>query len=96
MQSYDTVTCARKCTGVSGCQAFNIYYERDLLQNPDNDRCSLASTTQIEVCLPIELQPYNNTDVGSVCSLAVPSVLRTSTMQDSGVVRRVKGKHTTV
>jgi len=47
MKSYDTTTCARKCTAMSGCQAFNIYYERDPLQNPDSDSCSLASTTQI-------------------------------------------------
>jgi hypothetical protein len=57
VQSYDTVTCARKCTAMSGCQAFNIYYERDPLQNPDSDRCSLASTTQIKVCRLIALLP---------------------------------------
>jgi hypothetical protein len=63
MHSYDTVTCARKCTATSGCQVFNIYYERDPLQNPDNDRCSLSSTTQIKVCVFVALLRRTETNV---------------------------------
>ena len=48
LTSYNQQQCADKCTKINGCQAFNIYFERDPLQNPDSDDCSLASTTQIK------------------------------------------------
>jgi hypothetical protein len=86
MPSYDTLTCARKCTAMSGCQAFNIYYERDPLQNPDSDRCSLASTTQIKVCVFIAILCLTETNIQSACSLVVLSVLPMPPMSDSGVV----------
>jgi hypothetical protein len=48
LQSYDQQTCADKCTKINGCQAFNIYYERDPLYNQDSDNCLQNSTTQIK------------------------------------------------
>lgn len=63
MQSYDTLKCANKCNAISGCQSFNIYYERDPLQNPDSASCSLASTTQIKCVFfggPVSVANTNN------------------------------------
>jgi hypothetical protein len=48
LNDYNQQTCADKCTKINGCQAFNIYYERDPLQNQDSDSCSTSSTTQIK------------------------------------------------
>lgn len=53
LQTYNTTQCAGYCNSVSGCTAFNIYFERDPLQNPaaacpnplptTNIKCSLYS-----------------------------------------------------
>jgi hypothetical protein len=49
LQSYDTQSCADKCTKIDGCQAFNVYFERDPLSNPDSADCdNPKSTTQIK------------------------------------------------
>ncbi|KEQ81702.1 hypothetical protein M438DRAFT_301898 [Aureobasidium pullulans EXF-150] len=49
LTSYDAQACADKCTKINGCQAFNIYFERDPTVNPDDSSCSNpASTTQIK------------------------------------------------
>ncbi|KAI4850370.1 hypothetical protein E4T44_02788 [Aureobasidium sp. EXF-8845] len=48
LKDYNQQTCADKCTKINGCQAFNIYYERDPLQNQDDPSCSTSSTTQIK------------------------------------------------
>ncbi|KAH0372127.1 hypothetical protein KCU65_g1426, partial [Aureobasidium melanogenum] len=49
LTDYDTHKCADKCTKINGCQAFNIYYERDPSVNPDSDSCNNpASTTNIK------------------------------------------------
>ncbi|KAG9832415.1 hypothetical protein KCU98_g12821, partial [Aureobasidium melanogenum] len=49
LTDYNTQTCADKCTKINGCQAFNIYYERDPTVNPDSDNCNdPASLTQIK------------------------------------------------
>jgi hypothetical protein len=50
LNDYNQQACADKCTKINGCQAFNIYYERDPLQNPDSDNCNNPhSTTNIKV-----------------------------------------------
>lgn len=49
LTSYDTAACAKKCTAIDGCQAFNIYFERDPILNPDATGCpNPGSTTQIK------------------------------------------------
>lgn len=49
LSSYNAQTCADKCTKINGCQAFNIYFERDPTVNPDSDSCSDPhSLTQIK------------------------------------------------
>jgi hypothetical protein len=42
MESYDVGACANFCSSVTGCVAFNIYFERD----PEyaGDSCSLTGT----------------------------------------------------
>ena len=50
LTDYDQQKCADKCTKINGCQAFNIYYERDPVVNPDADSCNNPhSTTNIKV-----------------------------------------------
>jgi len=34
LQTYNTTQCAEYCNNVSGCSAFNIFFERDPLVNP--------------------------------------------------------------
>ncbi|THX31335.1 hypothetical protein D6D10_08401 [Aureobasidium pullulans] len=49
LTEYNAQTCADKCTKINGCQAFNIYFERDPTVNPDDSSCSSpSSTTQIK------------------------------------------------
>ena len=49
LKEYNAQTCADKCTLINGCQAFNVYFERDPTVNPDSDSCNNpASTTQIK------------------------------------------------
>ncbi|KAI5198023.1 hypothetical protein E4T39_06967 [Aureobasidium subglaciale] len=65
LTEYNTQTCADKCTKVNGCQAFNLYFERDPLVNPDDDtQCpDSKSTTQIKCVLwsgPVTTDNANN------------------------------------
>ena len=39
LKSYDAATCASKCKAISGCNAFNIYFERDPTVEP-GDGCT--------------------------------------------------------
>ncbi|KUJ11847.1 uncharacterized protein LY89DRAFT_653320 [Mollisia scopiformis] len=39
LSSYDTVACASYCDQLDGCQAFNIYYERDPTEDPNATSC---------------------------------------------------------
>jgi hypothetical protein len=50
MTSYDVTGCATKCNAISGCNSFNIYFERDPSVNPDDSSCSdPPSTVQVKV-----------------------------------------------
>ena len=40
LTSYDTLECASKCDQADGCEAFNVYVERDPSVDPNKDRCS--------------------------------------------------------
>ncbi|CAD0088339.1 unnamed protein product [Aureobasidium mustum] len=48
LPEYKAQTCADKCTKINGCQAFNIYYERDPSQNPGTGCENPKSTTNIK------------------------------------------------
>ena len=39
LKSFDTLECASKCDQANGCEAFNMYSERDPSVNPNNDNC---------------------------------------------------------
>ena len=40
LSSYDPQTCATQCSGITGCNAFNIYFERDPSVDPNSDCCA--------------------------------------------------------
>ncbi|KAG9943602.1 hypothetical protein KCU85_g8567, partial [Aureobasidium melanogenum] len=49
MTSYDAAGCAAKCSAISGCNSFNLYFERDPSVNPDDATCSNPpSTVQVK------------------------------------------------
>jgi len=59
LTTYDTQTCANKCSAITGCMAVNIYFERDPSVNPNDASCANpSSTTNIKVssmscdCIP--------------------------------------------
>jgi len=39
LPSYDVQACANKCSAINGCNAFNIYFERDPSLAPNKDYC---------------------------------------------------------
>jgi hypothetical protein len=50
LNEYSTQACAAKCDAISGCASFNIYFERDPTQNPNDESCkNPESTTNIKV-----------------------------------------------
>jgi hypothetical protein len=51
LATYDVDTCSKKCDSIAGCQAFNIYFERDPKVEPGSgDYCNNPpSTTNIKV-----------------------------------------------
>ena len=52
LNSYDTLGCASLCDQADGCQAFNVYAERDPSLNPNADTCpDPASTTNLRCTL---------------------------------------------
>jgi len=50
MNSYDVAQCASKCDAVTGCAAFNVYFERDPVVIP-GDRCLNPSSTTTIKCV---------------------------------------------
>lgn len=48
--SYDTLGCASQCDQASGCQAFNMYIERDPSLNASADNCPNPSSTTNYKC----------------------------------------------
>jgi hypothetical protein len=44
LTSYDPAQCAAKCTSISGCTSFNIYFERDPSIYVDSANCPTASS----------------------------------------------------
>ncbi|KAF2753158.1 hypothetical protein EJ05DRAFT_227062 [Pseudovirgaria hyperparasitica] len=48
LASYDTANCSAQCNAITGCNAFNIYHERDPLQEPGAACINPASTTNIK------------------------------------------------
>lgn len=49
--TYDVVGCSQKCNSIVGCQAFNIYYERDPKVEPGSgDNCSNPPSTTTIKC----------------------------------------------
>jgi hypothetical protein len=51
LPTYDVDACSKKCDSIVGCQAFNIYFERDPKVEPGSgDYCNNpSSTTTIKV-----------------------------------------------
>lgn len=39
LQAYDPSVCQAKCDAVTGCKAFNLYFERDPTVDPDTNKC---------------------------------------------------------
>ena len=50
LQSYDTLTCASKCDQASGCEAFNLYIERDPSLDPNAQNCPNPPSTTNYKC----------------------------------------------
>ncbi|KEQ67485.1 uncharacterized protein M437DRAFT_28370, partial [Aureobasidium melanogenum CBS 110374] len=49
MSSYDVAGCGQQCTSMSGCNSFNIYFERDPQYDPSVAGCNNPpSTTNIK------------------------------------------------
>lgn len=48
LKTYDAATCATKCKAISGCNAFNIYFERDPSLDAGTNCPNPASTTVIK------------------------------------------------
>ena len=64
LTSFDTLGCASKCDQVSGCQAFNMYIERDPSLNASADNCpNPPSTTNYKCTLwgaPVSIAEATN------------------------------------
>ncbi|KAH0145690.1 hypothetical protein KCU67_g12544, partial [Aureobasidium melanogenum] len=45
LSSYDVSSCASDCSAISGCNSFNIYFERDPSVNPDSPNCANPNST---------------------------------------------------
>ncbi|KAG9516984.1 hypothetical protein KCV07_g6449, partial [Aureobasidium melanogenum] len=45
LSSYDVSSCASDCSAISGCNSFNIYFERDPSVNPDSPNCADPNST---------------------------------------------------
>ena len=65
LNSFDTLSCASLCDQADGCQAFNMYAERDPSKNPDAQQCpNPASTTNFKCTLwgsPVSQSQATNT-----------------------------------
>ena len=64
LDSFDTLTCASKCDQASGCQAFNMYIERDPSLDPNSTNCpNPPSTTNFKCTLwgaPVSAEEATN------------------------------------
>ena len=45
LTSFDTLSCASRCDQASGCQAFNVYVERDPSVDPNAQNCPNPPST---------------------------------------------------
>jgi hypothetical protein len=66
LNSYDTISCAEYCNQLSGCQGFNIYFERDPSVDPNSSQCpNPPSVTNIKcVRWGIQIQAETATNSG--------------------------------
>ena len=64
IDSFDTLTCASKCDRAAGCQAFNMYIERDPSLDPNTVDCpNPPSTTNYKCTLwgaPVAVEQAKN------------------------------------
>lgn len=51
LEVYNTTQCAGFCNSASGCEAFNLYFERDPLLNPADGCSNPVATTNIKCTL---------------------------------------------
>ncbi|TKA21697.1 hypothetical protein B0A50_08770 [Salinomyces thailandicus] len=51
LQTYNTTQCAEECNNANGCEAFNIFFERDPLLNPAPACPNPLPTTNIKCTL---------------------------------------------
>jgi hypothetical protein len=86
LASYDSEKCASKCNAISGCAAFNLYYERDPSKDPGTGCENPSSTTNIKVNILITFLIREDMilTVRSVYSGVALSTLPTPTMPGSG------------
>ena len=64
LTSFDTLECASKCDQAGGCEAFNVYSERDPSVDPNKDNCpNPPSTTNYKCTLwgaPVAVEEATN------------------------------------
>lgn len=64
LKTFDTYDCASKCDQASGCEAFNLYIERDPSLSPNKDNCpNPPSTTNYKCTLwgvPVAIEEATN------------------------------------
>lgn len=51
MNSYDVAACGQQCTSMSGCNSFNIYFERDPQYDPSIAGCNNPASTVNVKCV---------------------------------------------
>ncbi|THY21603.1 hypothetical protein D6D01_06591 [Aureobasidium pullulans] len=51
LSSYDVPTCGAKCSAISGCNSFNIYFERDPQYDPSVAACNNPASTVNVKCV---------------------------------------------
>ncbi|GAB7343586.1 hypothetical protein MBLNU457_1588t1 [Dothideomycetes sp. NU457] len=64
LESYDVQGCSAKCDAIDGCEAFNIYFERDPTVDPDQTSCPNPPSTINIKCVfwggPVSASNANN------------------------------------
>ncbi|CAD6448421.1 730eb83d-c379-4cb9-af08-d413e0040caf [Sclerotinia trifoliorum] len=48
LPTYDTASCADKCSAITGCNAFNLYFERDPIVDPGANCTNPSSMTNVK------------------------------------------------
>ncbi|KAF7865773.1 hypothetical protein EAF04_005938 [Stromatinia cepivora] len=48
LPTYDTASCAEKCSAITGCNAFNLYFERDPVVDPGANCTNPSSMTNVK------------------------------------------------